>query len=108
MAHVGACLQAIGGSVRRSEVSIACKQAPTKRHANFGPSLLATFARVACKQTLLMADPRTEPDPYDPKPTLWQRHPHLAWILAVFGFTVFLTYISFPPVSTGEAAYVLA
>ena len=47
-------------------------------------------------------------DPYDPKPTLWQRHPHLGWILAVFGFTVFLTYISFPPVSTGEAAYVLA
>jgi apolipoprotein N-acyltransferase len=47
-------------------------------------------------------------DPYEPKPTLWQRHPHLGWILAVFGFTVFLTYISFPPVSTGEAAYVLA
>ncbi len=47
-------------------------------------------------------------DPYDPKPTLWQRHPHLAWVLAVFGFTVFLTYVSFPPVDTGEAAYVLA
>src|SRR3954468_16138909 len=50
----------------------------------------------------------TEPDPYDPKPTLGQRHPNLGWILAVFGFTVFLTYISFPPVDTGEAAYVLA
>lgn len=47
-------------------------------------------------------------DPYEPKPTLWQRHPNLGWVLAVFGFTVFLTYISFPPVSTGEAAYVLA
>lgn len=47
-------------------------------------------------------------DPYEPKPTLWQRHPNLGWILAVFAFTVFLTYISFPPVSTGEAAYVLA
>lgn len=47
-------------------------------------------------------------DPYEPRPTLWQRHPHLAWILAVFSGTVFLTYISFPPVSTGEAAYVLA
>lgn len=47
-------------------------------------------------------------DPYEPRPTLWQRRPHLAWVLAVFGFTVFLTYISFPPVNTGEAAYVLA
>jgi len=55
-----------------------------------------------------MADILAEPDPYDPKPTLWQRHPNLAWILAVFGFTVLLTYVSFPPVSTGEAAYVLA
>lgn len=55
-----------------------------------------------------MADTHVEPDPYDPKPTLWQRHPNLGWVLAVFGFTVFLTYISFPPVSTGEAAYVLA
>ena len=41
-------------------------------------------------------------DPYEPRPTLWQRHPNLGWILAVFGFTVFLTYVSFPPVSTGE------
>jgi apolipoprotein N-acyltransferase len=49
-----------------------------------------------------------KPDPYEPRPTLWQRHPHLGWVLAVFGFTVFLTYISFPPVNTGEAAYVLA
>ena len=55
----------------------------------------------------MAADP-AEFDPYEPRPTLWQRRPHLAWILAVFGATVFLTYISFPPVSTGEAAYVLA
>lgn len=55
-----------------------------------------------------MADTPDSLDPYEPRPTLWQRHPHLAWILAVFGFTVFLTYISFPPVNTGEAAYVLA
>jgi apolipoprotein N-acyltransferase len=55
-----------------------------------------------------MTETTAEFDPYDPKPTLWQRHPHLGWILAVFGFTVFLTYISFPPVNTGEAAYVLA
>lgn len=47
-------------------------------------------------------------DPYEPRPTLWQRHPNLGWVLAVFGFTVLLTYVSFPPVSTGEAAYVLA
>ena len=56
---------------------------------------------------MTMAAP-TGIDPYEPRPTLWQRHPHLAWVLAVFGFTVFLTYISFPPVNTGEAAYVLA
>jgi apolipoprotein N-acyltransferase len=55
-----------------------------------------------------MADTHPEPDPYDPKPTLWQRHPNLGWVLAVFGFTVLLTYIAFPPVSTGGAAYVLA
>src|SRR3954471_12090743 len=55
-----------------------------------------------------MAVPAIEPDPTNPKPPLWRRHPNLGWILAVFGFTVFLTYISFPPVDTGEAAYVLA
>ncbi|HRG54939.1 MAG TPA: apolipoprotein N-acyltransferase [Lacunisphaera sp.] len=47
-------------------------------------------------------------DPYEPRPTLWQRRPNLGWVLAVFGATVFLTYVAFPPVSTGEAAYVLA
>jgi apolipoprotein N-acyltransferase len=47
-------------------------------------------------------------DPYEPKPTLWQRHAQLGWALAVFALTALLTYISFPPVNTGEAAYVLA
>ncbi|HWA26386.1 MAG TPA: apolipoprotein N-acyltransferase [Lacunisphaera sp.] len=47
-------------------------------------------------------------DPYAPRPTLWQRHPQLAWILAVFGVTVGLTVMAYPPVNQGEAAYVLA
>jgi apolipoprotein N-acyltransferase len=55
-----------------------------------------------------MADAEKPYDPYDPRPTLWQRHPNLGWVLAVFGFTVFLTYVSFPPVIAGAAAYVLA
>jgi apolipoprotein N-acyltransferase len=55
-----------------------------------------------------MAEAEKPYDPYEPKPTLWQRHPRLGWVLAVFGFTVLLTYIAFPPISTGGAAYVLA
>ena len=47
-------------------------------------------------------------DPYEPRATLWQRHPQLGWILAVFGLTAFLTYAAFPPIDTGEAGYVLA
>ncbi len=47
-------------------------------------------------------------DPYEPQPTLWQRRPNLAWVLAVFGLTVLLINLSFPPFNTGEAAYVLA
>ena len=27
------------------------------------------------------------PDPYDPQPTLWEKHPHLGWALAVFAGT---------------------
>ena len=49
-----------------------------------------------------------EKDPYAPVPTLWQRHPSLGWVLAVFVLTVALTVMSFPPVNKGEAAYVLA
>jgi len=56
----------------------------------------------------MAVDAAVTPDPYEPRPTLWQRHPRLGWVLAVFGFTVLLTYVSFPPVSTGGAAYVLA
>ena len=47
-------------------------------------------------------------DPYEPKPTLWQRRPNLGWVLGVFVMTVILTYIAFPPLNKGEAAYVLA
>lgn len=46
-------------------------------------------------------------DPYAPRPTLWQRHPHLGWGLAVFALTALLTWAAFPPVGAGEAAYVL-
>lgn len=49
----------------------------------------------------------TAPDPYAPKLTLWQRHPHLGWGLAVFALTVVLTYVAFPPVNVGEAGYVV-
>jgi apolipoprotein N-acyltransferase len=46
-------------------------------------------------------------DPYAPRLTLWQRHPHLGWGLAVFALTVVLTYVAFPPVNIGEAGYVM-
>ena len=59
-----------------------------------------------------MADSKTTSvpltDPYAPQPTLWQRHPQLGWALAVFALTVVLTYVSFPPVSTGEFAFAFA
>ena len=47
-------------------------------------------------------------DPYAPAPTLWQRHPQLAWVMSVFTLTVGLTLLAFPPLDKGEAAYVLA
>src|ERR1035437_5346712 len=50
----------------------------------------------------------TTPDPYAPSPTLWQRQPHLGWALAVFALTVVLTYVSFPPIATGEFAFAFA
>jgi apolipoprotein N-acyltransferase len=46
-------------------------------------------------------------DPYAPRPTLWQRHPQLAWVLSVFFTTILLTVVSFPPIDAGEAGYVL-
>lgn len=55
-----------------------------------------------------MADTPATFDPYDLPPTLWQRHPQLAWALAVFALTALLTYVAFPPVNTGDAAYALA
>jgi apolipoprotein N-acyltransferase len=54
------------------------------------------------------AIPAIDPDPYDPQPTIWQRHPNLGWVLAVFAATVVLTYVSFPPVDAGDAAFALA
>ncbi len=56
----------------------------------------------------MTAAPTPAPDPYAPAPTLWQRHPQLAWKLAVFVLTVGLTLLAFPPLNKGEAAYVLA
>lgn len=56
----------------------------------------------------MAADPSTNSDPYAPRLTLWQRYPQLGWALAVFACTAFLTYVAFPPVSTGEAGYALA
>ena len=53
------------------------------------------------------AVPLPADDPYAPRPTLWQRRPHLGWGLAVFALTALLTYVAFPPVGVGEAAYVL-
>jgi len=55
-----------------------------------------------------MPAPGEEKDPYAPTLTLWQRHPALGWVLAVFALTVGLTVMAFPPVNKGEAAYVLA
>lgn len=56
-----------------------------------------------------MAEPAsTTPDPYEPRPTLWQRRPHLGWALSVFALTVLLTVVSFPPANIGEAAFVFA
>lgn len=55
-----------------------------------------------------MSAPVAVPDPYAPVPSLWQRHPSLGWVLAVFALTVGLAVMSFPPVNKGEAAYVLA
>jgi len=48
------------------------------------------------------------PDPYAPKTSFWREHPHLTWGAWVFALTVVLTYVSFPPVGAGEAAYALA
>lgn len=53
-------------------------------------------------------DHTTTPDPYAPKITFWQRYPRLAWAGVVFLLTAGLILVAFPPIDTGEAAYVLA
>jgi apolipoprotein N-acyltransferase len=55
-----------------------------------------------------MAETVPASDPYVPPLTVWQRHPHLGWGLAVSALTGLLTYAAFPPLNVGEAAYVLA
>ena len=55
-----------------------------------------------------MADAPAHFDPYDRPPTIWQRHPQLAWGLVVFALSALLTYVAFPPVDAGDAGYVLA
>jgi apolipoprotein N-acyltransferase len=55
-----------------------------------------------------MAENPTVSDPYEPRPNFWSRRPELGWALGVFVLTALLTYVAFPPVNTGEAAYVLA
>jgi len=56
----------------------------------------------------MTAEPTSAPDPYEPVPTLWQRRPHLGWMLAVFALTAFLTYATFPPLNVGDAGYAFA
>ncbi|MDQ5980679.1 MAG: apolipoprotein N-acyltransferase [Verrucomicrobiota bacterium] len=47
-------------------------------------------------------------DPYAPQPTVWQRHPQLAWGLTAFVWTAVFTIAAFPPANGGEAAYIFA
>jgi apolipoprotein N-acyltransferase len=56
----------------------------------------------------MTAAPTSAPDPYEPVPTLWQRHPQLGWVLMVFGLTAFLAFAAFPPLNIGDAGYALA
>lgn len=56
----------------------------------------------------MATQPAEQSDPYEAKLTLWQRRPHLGWVLAVFGLTAFLAYATFPPLDVGEAAYAFA
>ncbi len=53
-------------------------------------------ARSPVNRLLPMSNEPILPDPYEPKPTLWERRPQLSWGLAVFGLTIFLTVIAFP------------
>ncbi len=40
--------------------------------------------------------------------TFWKQNPHVGWGLVVFATTALLTYVAFPPVAGGDAAFVLA
>ncbi len=57
---------------------------------------------------LTRTDAAPPPDPYEPRPTIWDRRPQLGWVLSVSGLTAFLLYAAFPPLNIGEAGYVLA
>lgn len=46
-------------------------------------------------------------DPYEPRPTLFQRHPERIAALTVFVLTVVLGVVSFPPFKTAEFAYAM-
>jgi apolipoprotein N-acyltransferase len=47
-------------------------------------------------------------DPYAEKPSFFDKNPGLVWALAVFGLTVVLTVLMFPPYNTPEFAYAFA
>lgn len=46
-------------------------------------------------------------DPYAPQPSWAEQNPKLVWSASVFALTVLLTFLAFPPVDMGEAAYLL-
>ena len=52
--------------------------------------------------------PALPPDPYDLPPPWWQKHTPALVALAVFGATVLLTVLSFPPFNVPEFAYAFA
>lgn len=49
----------------------------------------------------------SQPDPYDPVPSLWDRHGDRLAAAMVFVSTVVLTMLSFPPYHTPEFAYAM-
>ncbi|MBL9209103.1 MAG: apolipoprotein N-acyltransferase [Opitutaceae bacterium] len=46
-------------------------------------------------------------DPYEPRPSFWQRHAEPLAVGVVFVLTVILTVVSFPPFRTSEFAYAM-
>ena len=53
------------------------------------------------------AVPVPAPDPYDPQPTFLQRHADRIAAAVVFGFTVGLAVLAFPPSKAPEFAYAM-